>query len=200
LLANPAEVRLTFDARDRVYVNIDGNASTHERKVNAELTLAGNDVAAAGDALRKFGPRNGMRAPLVGAAVAQGALDRNSAVEYIADMKKSNSTKMWSLSELTRENIFFMRIIHLIWVIMFMFDEMSPPPYSSIDVARFRPVYNAICNAKGVDLFDSSGRFAFALGAQLYEAPFTHGLLRLRTVGAARGFFEVCCARKKTKN
>lgn len=126
LLANPAEVRLTFDARDRVYVNIDGNASTHERKVNAELTLAGNDVAA-GDALRKFGPRNGMRAPLVGAAVAQGALDRNSAVEYIADMKKSHSTKMWSLSELTRENIFFMRIIHLIWVIIFMFDEMFSP-------------------------------------------------------------------------
>lgn len=61
---------------------------------------------------------------------------------------------------------------------------------SLVHVARFSDVYNAI-KAKGVDLYDSGGQFLFQRGALLYEAPFAHGLLRLRTVGAVKGFFQV---------
>ena len=97
LQTNGVEVRLTFDARDRVYVNVHGDKSTYERNANAELDRAGDVAAAAGAALRKFGPRNGMRAPLVGAAVAQGVLDRLTAVEFVANMKSCTAKNSWYL-------------------------------------------------------------------------------------------------------
>ena len=99
LQTNGVEVRLTFDARDRVYVNVNGDKSTYERNANAELDRAGEVAAAAGAALRKFGPRNGMRAPLVGAAVAQGVLGRQAAVEFVTNMKSCTAKNSWYLSK-----------------------------------------------------------------------------------------------------
>ena len=99
LQTNGVEVRLTFDARDRVYVNVNGDKSTYERNANAELIRAGDVAAAAGAALRMFGPPKGMRAPLVGAAVAQGVLDRQTAVEFVANMKSCTAKNSWYLNK-----------------------------------------------------------------------------------------------------